>query len=471
MTSDQGEARTAPKRDGFRRTVRALASVRLAIGLLVALALASIFAVLLGEWIPPGQTDAFYIHRFGERAFRAYRLLGLLNPYGSWWFSSLLALLGLSMTVCSIRRLRSTVTLAFRADLRVDPAQVNRSPLHTKISLPTPPERAQDRVKDLLRRKRYRISEDRTGPRRASYASRGGIGRLGALLTHIGILLLLVAGILVGTWSYRATQYGATGDILEVPDRSFRVRVDAVDLETTPTGAVKDYFSTLTVLDPDSVLTKTIEVNDPLHYDGMDIYQSEFTGDPKRIMNARIWVTDRETGHQIADAWFPFQERARVADLDLWLRVDRFVSDFIIQPGGRIGSRSDQHKNPAAKIAVYTAEDTSAVSEQWLFLQYPEIHMKETEHHRFRLVDYTPVYITGLDIARIPARGLVWSGFGMCTLGIFLAFYLVHRRIWVVVEPDADDRCTVTIGGSANKNRDTFEREFETFRTKMEGGG
>ena len=450
----------------LRRLVRGLGSVRFAIGLLVALALASIFSVLIGEWIPTGQTDAFYLHRFGERAFRVYRFLGVVNPYGSWWFSGLLGLLGLSLTVCSIRRLRSTFTTAFAADLRDDPERVGRSPFHRRTTLPVTPDRARDRIKGLLRGK-FRVSEDRAGSRVVLYASRGGVGRLGSLLTHIGILLLLVAGIAVSIRSYRVTEHGGPGDVLRVPDRSFRIRVDSVHLETAASGAVKDYLSTLTVLDPDSVTTKTIQVNDPLSYDGIDVYQSEFMSDPRRISSARIWVLDRDTGEQVADLSLPFRERVTVSDLDLSLRVDDFVSDFVIGEGRQIGSRSTEHRNPATKLAVFFGEEEDEPMESWLFLRYPEMHMKDTGRYHFRMVDYTPIYITGLQIVRTPARGLVWSGFAICTLGIFLAFYVVHRRIWIVLESEPDGRCRATVGGSTNKNRTAFEREFMAFVTAL----
>ena len=457
--SNEGKAH-ALKGNMLRRWIRGLGSVRFAIGILVALALASIFSVLIGEWVPQGQADAFYIHRFGERMFHVYRVLGIVDPYGSWWFSGLLGLLGLSLMVCSVRRLRSTLVTGFGADLKDDPAQVMRSPLRRRASLPIPTEQGRDRIRDLLRGKRYRISEQRDGSRVVLFASRGGIARLGAPLTHAGILLLLVAGIVVGTRSYRVTEYGAPGDVLSVSGRSFRIRVDSVDLETAPNGNVEDYLSTLTVLDPDSVVTKTIQVNDPLHYDGIDVYQSEFSKDSRRIENALIWVMDRDTGARVAELQLPFQESVRIADLDLSLRVDEFVPDFVIGEGGRVGSRSTEHRNPAIKLTSSSGDDEGGSEEQWLFFQYPETHMKHTGPYRFRPVDYRPAYITGLQIAMTPARGLVWSGFGICTLGIFLAFYVVHRRIWVVLEPEGDEQCKATIGGSSNKSRDTFEREF-----------
>jgi len=433
------------------------------IGLLVALALASIFAVLIGEWIPAGQTDAFYIHRFGERTFRLYRSLGIVNPYGSWWFSILLGLLGLSLLVCSARRLRSTLSTAFGTDLRDDPAQVMRSTLHRKVSLSMNADPARDRIRNLLRGKRYRISERRADERAAMYARRGGVGRLGALLTHIGILLLLAAGIIVSARGYRSTEYGGPGDVLTVPGRSFRIRVDSVDMETTASGAVQDYFSTLTVLDPDSVLTKTIEVNDPLRYGGIDFYQSEFMSDPRRVVDARVLVTDHDTGAPVSDLTLPFQERVIIPDLNLSLRLDDFAADFVINEGGQIGSRSTEPKNPAAKLAIFYEGEEAEPSVEWLFLRFPDMHTKATGQYRFRLAGFTPIYITGLQVARMPAKSLVWAGFVICTLGIFLAFYVAHRRIWVVLESDADGRCKATIGGSANKNRSAFEQEFKAF--------
>ena len=70
----------------------ALASLRLTMFVLIALALVSI----IGTIIPQGNLDPQYIAAIGGQQgnrYRLYSLLGFFNMYHSWWFLGLLGLL------------------------------------------------------------------------------------------------------------------------------------------------------------------------------------------------------------------------------------------------------------------------------------------------------------------------------------------------------------------------------------------
>jgi len=57
-------------------------------------------------------------------------------------------------------------------------------------------------------------------------------------------------------------------------------------------------------------------------------------------------------------------------------------------------------------------------------------------------------------------------------LGLAVAFYMVHMRLWVAVVSDPRGRSVLWIGGQANKNRDRFEQKFgevvESIRSELE---
>ena len=44
---------------------------------------------------------------------------------------------------------------------------------------------------------------------------------------------------------------------------------------------------------------------------------------------------------------------------------------------------------------------------------------------------------------------------------MFVAFYMVHMRLWITVVPNAAGQLVLWVGGAANKNKDRFEQEFE----------
>ena len=45
-------------------------------------------------------------------------------------------------------------------------------------------------------------------------------------------------------------------------------------------------------------------------------------------------------------------------------------------------------------------------------------------------------------------------------LGLFVAFYMVHMRLWITAVPNAEGKLVLWVGGAANKNRDRFEQKF-----------
>ena len=75
--------------------------------------------------------------------------------------------------------------------------------------------------------------------------------------------------------------------------------------------------------------------------------------------------------------------------------------------------------------------------------------------------------MTGLEVAYEPGQWLVWSGCILMVAGLFVAFYMVHMRVWVAAVPNAAGQLVLWIGGAANKNKDRFEQKFEEAVTEI----
>ena len=82
-------------------------------------------------------------------------------------------------------------------------------------------------------------------------------------------------------------------------------------------------------------------------------------------------------------------------------------------------------------------------------------------------------YFTGLEVSHEPGQWLVWGGVLLMGAGLFVAFYLVHMRVWIAAVTDARGNLVLWIGGQSNKNRDRFEQKFselvDAIRTELEG--
>jgi cytochrome c biogenesis protein len=54
-------------------------------------------------------------------------------------------------------------------------------------------------------------------------------------------------------------------------------------------------------------------------------------------------------------------------------------------------------------------------------------------------------------------------------VGILIAFFMSHQRLWVRLSPSADGRVEIVLAGSASKNRLAFEKKFEKIQGDLKG--
>ena len=83
------------------------------------------------------------------------------------------------------------------------------------------------------------------------------------------------------------------------------------------------------------------------------------------------------------------------------------------------------------------------------------------EELRFELVNYEGMYETGLNVTENPGATGIWFGIILITFGVLAAFYIMHKRIWVVIETTEKSRTKVVFGGVVNKNQLDFEKEIK----------
>jgi cytochrome c biogenesis protein len=225
----------------------------------------------------------------------------------------------------------------------------------------------------------------------------------------------------------------------------------------------KDYKSTLTVLENNrEVLTKTIEVNDPLVYRGIYFYQSSYGGAPDGGGKINLSVKLKDSGKQ-QNLTLDVGSSAPVAGTNYVVRADEFLADFAMDNNGKPVSRSQELNNPAVRVTVLKGGKEEF--NKWIFAKFPDFHGKGDQPLDLQLVTIQPRYYTGLQVTNDPGVLVVWLGCILLIGGIYVAFFTSHRRIWLRVE-EKDGEFKAVLAGSTNKNQIAFSREFETlFKT------
>ena len=113
---------------------------------------------------------------------------------------------------------------------------------------------------------------------------------------------------------------------------------------------------------------------------------------------------------------------------------------------------------PAAQVELHTA---SGKAEKFVvYANHPELNIKHAEEHGTGpVIHYRGAQermYTGLQVAKDPGVEIVWVGCFLMVIGIYFAFFISHRRIWVRIQDGS-----VIVGGNASKNQGGFQRAFE----------
>ena len=200
-----------------------LGSMNLAITMLVAVAIASVIGTVLQQNEPYNN----YVMKFGPFWFEVFKSLSLYDIYGAPWFLFLLGILLLSTSVCVYRNTPDIIKdmRHYRLDVKAkslrgfhhsDEWQSSHEPDKTVATLGA-------RLKGLGYKVRVKQHEGHV----ALAAMKGGVSRLGYILTHVAIVVICIGGLLDGNLPLKWAEW--RGDIVvetrdipvsEIPDKS-----------------------------------------------------------------------------------------------------------------------------------------------------------------------------------------------------------------------------------------------------------
>jgi cytochrome c biogenesis protein len=222
----------------------------------------------------------------------------------------------------------------------------------------------------------------------------------------------------------------------------------------------KDWFSKLAIIEKDKpVVSKTIQVNDPLIYRGYHFFQSSFTPNiPSRLKQLFISIGSVNGDMQrypthVGDAFL-----YKPANLEI--RVLQFLPDFVLD-GKRATSRSKRLNNPAVLLQIIYSTGESKVL--WLFSKFPDFHKSVELPVDLRLeVEAEYKNFTGLMVTKDPGLQLVWVGCGLISMSLIISFYFVRRRYWLMISQDKEKRDVLLIGGVCDRSHSSIEKEFRS---------
>ncbi len=475
-----------------------LSSVKLAVVLLIILAIVSV----IGTVIQQNEAPERYLQEYSRATVDLFEALGFFDMYHTWWFVLLLFLLTANLTVCTLDRFPHTWKIITAPLKPIDDNGLKAVPFKKELSFKGGMDQAREHAMKVVGARGYRLVESR-GPGELHLMTQKGVyNRLGVYVTHVSILLIFIGALIGAFFGFKAFLNLPEGEATKVAylrnepmwDKlmaafgiaespvvlnpevgvpamplGFFVRCDSFDVDYyvspsgMPTGMPSEYHSTLSVFDPNGqkILNKRIRVNDPLTYHGITFYQSSYGTLPnargKILLNIRPKDDPRSSGETIT---LDLGQSIYIPSIDRTIKALDFAPYAMRNPAtGEVmfyqGER-DEYVNPAVPIEVYKGNS----------LVYKTIVLKTDSGQPYMPENYVISYrgywgtrYTGLQVTKDPGVWVVYTGFIMLCIGPLMAFFGSHKKLWVRIQ-DRNGQTVMTVAGSANRNRLGFERNF-----------
>ena len=393
----------------------------------------------IGTFIEQGKDVSFYEINypnakplFGFINAKFILLLGLDHIYTTWWFVFNIFLFVMSLFSCTL--IRQLPSLKFSRLWRFYDNYDSMSKFNIRMRMDNA---SLTRLAFQLKNNNYNVIQEG----RLVYAYKGLIGRLSPIIVHASIILILF-GSVIGSASGFITQelvpvnnlfhlrnIISSGPFSYIP-QNIEGYVKDFKIAYSEEGMIDQFYSDLSILDSDLNLlsNKTIYVNEPLRYQGIIFYQTDWgiASISLKIDNDKIVEIPLTLVNTSSNNRFWISNLSQVASL----RIDNVL--LVLQDLTGKLSLYDSNKNIIAEI------------------QAGEIF--SLNGHSLRITNIIPS--TGLQIKSDPGTLFVYIGFLMLMISTLLS-YVSYSQVWAV-----KDKNNLYVAGQTNRAIYYFEKDF-----------
>ena len=358
--------------------------------------------------------------------------LGLDHVYNTWWFLLLLLILGLSLIGCTLTRQFPLVQNSKEYFFRKQSNSFLKLPFSIKL-------KKNFYLKELILSKLQKLNLYIYQKGELIYGYKGLIGRISPILVHISLIIILGGSTLGAFKNFKAQEILPKGEVFHIqnplkigrltplPNITTRVNEFWVDYKN---NKINQFYSNLSILDNygNELKNQTISVNNPIRFNNIDFYQSDWNLLGIRIKNIE--------NNQIYE--YPvFQLNKNAKSWITWVNDSSKTVSIVF----------DQLENTF-----------STYDEKGNFLKIRNIGDNIT--NKYVLIDLLPA--TGLLIKYDPSIELIYLGFGLLMLTTLLS-YLPYTQFWVF-----ENSKDIWVGSSTNRGKIQLEIEFENLIREME---
>ena len=412
-----------------QRFFRFVADLRFAIAILLLIALLSIIGTVIeqDQAIETYKLNYPLTNRvFGILSWDIILKFGFDHIYKTWWFITFIVLFGLSLLSCTILQQLPTLKISRRCQFFRTAQQFQRLKLSTKLQ--------NSNFQQFLfkiKKTHYSIFHQKN----IIYAYKGLIGRIAPIVVHFSMILILI-GTIVGsingfkaqeivpkTETFHIQNILSNGQLTTIPKVS--TRINDFWITYTKQTTINQFYSDISILNSngEEIKHKTIFVNSPARYNGINYYQTDWNLIGLRLININSQIFEYpliNLPNKVWLTWVPINNELTKGNIILIDNLQGYCSIY-----NEIGQ----------------------------FIGNLEINESFDPNFPISLVDV--LSSTGLQIKTDPGIPLIYTGFLFLMISTLIS-YITYSQIWVI-----KDKQKVYIGG--NTTRATFDFEIEFF--------
>lgn len=446
---------------------------------LIASGIGTIFpqAMYIPANAPNRDPSVYYEETYGILG-KIYYQLGFHELYSSWWYMILIALIGVSLVICSLDRF---IPL-YRA-LKIQKPKRHYSFLsRQRLFSETPDFSPEDKKKVIenLKNMRYKIFEQDG----QVLAEKNRFSRWGPYVNHIGLIIILIAALLRMTPFMFIDDYvwvregerkviPSTDGQYYIENKKFHLEYYDEDderykeaMERMGQLVVKNYQTDVVIYkvkgetipgqepELEKVTEDAIRMNEPLKFDGYRLYQSGYQENEFSTMTFGIFAANDEEksfGEFTVDLMSP--EETYELENGFKVEISQYFPDYILQDGEPT-TQSKFPKNPAFVFRVYPPDsDEPEVS----FIGIGR-NIDPTGENKYRLgiTDFSTHYASGLTVRKDLTLPIFVVGAAIFMIGVIQGMYWQHRRVWI-----NEKEGTLLLAAHTNKNWFGIKRDIE----------
>jgi cytochrome c biogenesis protein len=454
-------------------------SVKVGVSLIVITLVASAVGTILPQemYIPSVQPSVYYQEEYGWVG-KLYYDLGFHDLYSSWWYLILVAMIGVSLVICSLDR----VVPLYKA-LKVQNVTRHEGFLRRqRIFGVTEGFNIKDlaSIKEGLKAKRYNVREENGD----LLAEKGRFSRWGPYVNHVGLIIFLIGGMLrfVPGMYIDEVLWLREGETKVIPETdgqyyitNNKFTVDHYDKNEDKTfeaaidraGMVVKNYQTDAVLykrtgpaipgetpDLNKVKEHKIRVNQPLKFESFALYQVDYKLNELNTMTFSL--TNKTTEETFGEIKVNLYEPESKYDLGNGYMVEliSYFPDFEFSKSGEPTTKSRIPNNPAFVFKMLTPEKPEGET-SFVAIQQTIEPLGENEYKMaFKGVETKNV--TALTVRKDLTLWIIALGGVIFMIGVVQGAYWNHRRVWI-----QQKNGQVWVAGHTNKNWYGLKRELE----------